>query len=117
MLDAAGGAPGLHAAAACLRRSTPWLRNLSYPADAWAHYDQLHTALKPWLQTAPGFRSHGAAGYSGPWIENVWISHFSSRAEAARAAGRPLASVFGPYVPILVPFTDQWVHGGPRQSG
>ena len=60
MLDAAGGAPGLHAAAACLRRSTPWLRNLSYPADAWAHYDQLHTALKPWLQTAPGFLAAAA---------------------------------------------------------
>jgi hypothetical protein len=60
---------------------------------------------------------HGAAGYNGPWIENVWIRNFSARAEEARTAGRPLSSVFGPYIPILVPFTDLWVHGGPKQQG
>ena len=104
-------------AISCLRRSTPELRNLTYPADAWSHYDELLRALAPWLQSTPGFRQHGAAGYGGPWLENVWISHFQTRAAAARAAGEPLAAVFGPYVPIFVPFTDQWVHGGPYQVG
>ena len=104
-------------AISCLRRSTPELRNLTYPADAWAHYDELLRALAPWLQSTPGFRQHGAAGYGGPWLENVWISHFQTRAAAARAAGEPLSAVFGPYVPIFVPFTDQWVHGGPYQVG
>lgn len=101
----------------CLRRSTPALRNLSYPADAWRHYDEVHAALAPWLQSAPGFHPHGAAGYGGPWLENVWITHFEAKAKAARAAGAPLSAVFGPYIPILVPFTDLWVHGGPRQVG
>jgi len=104
-------------ALACLRRSSPGLRNLSYPSDAWRHFDEVHAALAPWLQSAPGFRPHGAAGYGGPWLENVWISHFQAEAHAARAARKELSAVFGPYIPILVPFTDQWVHGGPRQVG
>ena len=113
----AGGPNGMRSALSCLRRTTPSLHNLSYPDDAWQHFDALHAALAPWLQSAPSFQRHGAAGYSGPWIENVWISRFSALANAARKAGRPLSHVFGPYIPILVPFTDQWVHGGPHQVG
>lgn len=105
----------LHHALACLRRTTASL-NLTYPnpSDAWAHYDELRRVMAPWLQSANGFRRHGASGYSGPWIENVWISHFERLAERARARRRGLHTVFGPYVPLLLPFTDHWVRdGGP----
>lgn len=71
--------------------------------------------MAPWLQSAPGFRRHGAAGYGGPWIENMWISHFEALAEGARARKLPLSAVFGPYIPLLLPFTDHWVReGGPN---
>ena len=99
---------------ACLRKTTPDL-NLSYPssdAEAWSHYDEVHREMGAWLQTAPGFRMHGFAGYNGPWIENAWISHFQQRLERARARGRRLSAVFGPYIPLFVPFTDHWVHAG-----
>ena len=101
------------AALTCLRKTTPGL-NLSYPADAWRHFDEVHAALRPWLQGTPGFRRHGAAGFGGPWIENVWISHFGALGAQARARGRPLRSIFGPYVPLFVPFTDHWVRAGYR---
>ena len=103
--------PSLRHALACLRRTTPLL-NLTYPHDAWAHFDEVHRALAPWLQSAPGFRRHGASGYGGPWIENVWIDHFEQRATSARQQGRPLYTAFGPYIPLLIPFTDHWVRHG-----
>ena len=109
-----GNAHFMRPALACLLKTTPGL-NLSYPssdAEAWSHYDDVHREMSAWLQTAHGFRMHGFAGYSGPWIENVWISHFQQRLERARAKGRPLRAVFGPYIPLFVPFTDHWVRAG-----
>ena len=112
-LNHAASVPSMHHAHACLRLTTPSL-NLSYPEDAWDHYDEIQRVMQRWLQSAPGFERHGAAGYRGPWIENVWISHFERLAARARSRRRPLHSVFGPFVPLLVPFVDQWVQrGGP----
>lgn len=110
---AANVTAGRHASAAvaCLLRTSPGLR-VTYPSDAEAHFDAVHIKLAPWLQSVPGFRRHGAAGYDGPWIENIWISHFGALARRARARSRPLRSIFGPYIPLFVPFTDHWVRGG-----
>ena len=107
-LNHAASVPSMHHAHACLRLTTPSL-NLSYPEDAWDHYDEIQRVMQRWLQSAPGFERHGAAGYRGPWIENIWISHFERLAARARSRRRPLHSVFGPFVPLLVPFVDQWV--------
>ena len=97
----------------CLRRTSPHL-NLSYPSDAEDHYSQIHGKLARWLQRARGFQPHGAAGYGGPWIENVWISHFGMLADQARSHGKPLHSVFGSYIPLFIPFTDHWRRGNYR---
>ena len=68
------GAPDVASASACLRLTTPRVR-LAYPADAEAHFGEVQRALAPWAQKK-GHRPHSAAKYHGPWVENVWISHF-----------------------------------------
>ena len=100
----------------CLRLTTPALQ-LAYPLDAEAHYEEIRQRLAPWRQDRPGFRPHGAAGYGGPWLENEWISGFERQWAAAKARGQPLQSVFGPWIPLLIPWTSLWVnnkYGYPR---
>ena len=50
---------------------------------------------------------HKYSGLSGPWLENAWCEY----ALARRRAGGRLSDVFGPYVPLLVPWTDIWIAG------
>lgn len=104
---AAPSLPSTAFAASCLGYTG--LTPLVYPTDAAAHYREIHKVLSPWAQTP----MHSAAGYSGPWIENVFISRFQPLAEAAVASGEPLSAVFGPYIPIFLPWTDLWVNGNP----
>ena len=60
-------------------------------------------ALAPWSQRRLGHRPHAYSGFEGPWIENEWVA----QAEAG-AFGGCLAADFGPFVPILLPWTDLW---------
>ena len=93
----------------CLRLTTPGLK-LAYPLDAEAHYEEIRQRLAPWRQDHPGNHPHRAAGYSGPWLENEWISGFERQWAAAKARGQPLQSVFGPWIPLLIPWTSLWVN-------
>ena len=94
----------------CLRQTKPNLPNLTYPDDAYEHFLQIHEGLKEWMQ-GPSHQPHDAANYSGPWIENRWISHFQNQLESTNN----LQDVFGPYIPILIPWTDVWVKTSRRQ--
>ena len=100
--------PSLGPALACLRKTTPKLQ-LRYPADAEAHFQQIRERLAPWAQHA-AHHPHGdkKTGFHGPWIENAWITHFEG-AYDRRARNATLADVFGPFVPLFVPFVDLWV--------
>ena len=115
---AACPAPSLEAAHACLRLTTPALE-LAYPADAEAHFAELQRALAPWWG-GRGRRPHTAGGFGGPGVENVWIRHFWDAA-AGRPRGRGgadcLAATFGPFIPLLVPWTDVWVAGDAKNGG
>lgn len=51
------------------------------------------------------FPPHAWAGYWGPWIENWWIKNFSQR-WFQRANGTKLHDIFGPFIPIFVPWVD-----------
>jgi len=89
----------------CLRYTKPELPDLSYPDDAFEHFHHVHHHLARWVQHS-NHKPHRAAGYTGPWIENYWISHFQQELEANNYS---LSDVFGPYVPLLIPWTDIWV--------
>ncbi len=103
-----------HTALACLRLTTPSVR-LRYPDDAEAHFREVRRALDPWAQKK-GHRPHRSAKYRGPWVENVWITHFE-RELRRRPPGSPLSSVFGPFIPLLVPWTDRFVSREARRRG
>lgn len=92
----------------CLRKTKPDLPDLPYPQDAFEHFQEIHSRLEKWLNPA----TLEYAGYSGPWMENQWISHFQ---EELKSNDNSLSDVFGPYVPILVPWTDNFEGGIPRK--
>lgn len=89
-------------ALACLRSCAD---SLAYPPDARAHFDEIHRALDNYSHVSYA----RLAGYRGPWIENRWIA--ATRADLARAdaAGGSLRDVAGPFVPLLVPWVDEWL--------
>ena len=43
-----------------------------------------------------------------PWIENHWITYFQKEL-VSKNNSSSLSDVFGPYIPIFVPWTDIWV--------
>ena len=89
----------------------------NYPQNAWQHFDHIHSSLHKWLQITPGFQTHCAAYYCGPWIENIWITTFSQKVKQLRMNNKPLSTIFGQYIPLFIPFTDLFVNGGISQNG
>ena len=90
---------------------------LEYPNDAEAHFEYIHHTLRPWLQNStvpiPDGRVHtmlSANGFHGPWLENLWISEGMAR-YAQRRPGESMRDVFGPVVPIFLPWDDWWCAG------
>ena len=82
----------------------------TYPADADEHFVAVHTAFERWTADSTYNRD---LGHSGPWIENHWIEHFSKAYQVRRASGGALKDIFGPYVPLLVPWNDLWMNENP----
>lgn len=97
-------------ALACLLKDRGREQYFEYPQDAESHFDEMHTTLAALYNFK---QPHTAAGYSGPWIENVWISHFENKITNTRASGGQLRSVFGAYIPLLIPWVDLWVNANP----
>jgi len=131
--------PNISAPGACLGLTNPVIgQRLAYPADAEAHFLEVERALARWKQKPGGqHKPHRAAGYAGPWIENHWIAHFesmlyrgrpdhsgglgggtfnfgssSSHAVGGGETSLCLRDVFGPFVPLLVPWVDRWLASG-----
>jgi len=94
----------------CLRKTKPDLPDLPYPQDAFEHFQEIHRHLKDWTQHSD-HSPHTYVGYSGPWIENHWITHFQEQLESENHS---LPDVFGPYIPIFIPWVDRYLlnHGG-----
>jgi hypothetical protein len=105
------------AALECLQMTTEWERPegvvssssvLHYPSDAVEHFHTIRLQLAPWAQHLRHI-PHNGPGYSGPWIENYWISYFE---EQLLLRPISLPSLFGPYIPLLIPWTDLWLAHG-----
>eukprot|EP00571_Detonula_confervacea_P007277 CAMPEP_0172331620 /NCGR_PEP_ID=MMETSP1058-20130122/62017_1 /TAXON_ID=83371 /ORGANISM="Detonula confervacea, Strain CCMP 353" /LENGTH=726 /DNA_ID=CAMNT_0013048889 /DNA_START=121 /DNA_END=2301 /DNA_ORIENTATION=- len=93
-------------ALSCLHKTSPLLM-LEYPADADAHMNEIRLALAPWAQHTAHVMSK-ARNYGGPWIENHWISHFESLYDDGNSTCA--SDIFGPFIPIFIPFVDHWVN-------
>jgi hypothetical protein len=102
-------AASVERALACLRKTTPDLQ-LEYPQDAEDHFNEIHAAMGKWLQDG-NHKMHGWKGYKGPWIENYWITHFYGLVQN-RSKDVHLSTIFGPYIPIFVPWVDHFVNSG-----
>jgi hypothetical protein len=96
--------PNLDVAMECLRKTTSDI-TLKYPDDADEHFNEIRIAMARYAQHAD-HKMHSAAGYSGPWIENNWISHFERLYDQGNEC---LSNIFGPFVPIFVPWVDTYV--------
>tara|TARA_B110001452_G_C15199885_1_gene416467 strand:- start:37 stop:1494 length:1458 start_codon:yes stop_codon:yes gene_type:complete len=103
------GARGLSHAAHCLGMARN--HSLQYPVDADEHFREVQRKMEPFSRGVP---PHSYAGYSGPWLENRWSAHFEAEYERVRARGGRLRDVFGPWVPIFLPWTDVFVKPGWR---
>jgi hypothetical protein len=100
----------LTVALSCLNLTTSALY-LEYPLDAEQHFREIRLALAPWAQHNAHI-VHTAAKYSGPWMENYWISHFEGLFDEQAANGSSfacLSDIFGPFIPLFVPWVDHWV--------
>ena len=91
----------------CLQRTTPSLKRLEYPSDADLHLNEIRLALAPWAQHG-SHKAHSYGGYGGPWIENRWITHFETIYQENKTACA--SHIFGPFIPIFIPWTDHWVN-------
>eukprot|EP00039_Didymoeca_costata_P004294 m.72460 g.72460 ORF g.72460 m.72460 type:complete len:693 (+) comp12331_c0_seq1:138-2216(+) len=87
---------------ACLRMTHHDI-NLEYPSDARQHFEDIHNAMKRFYE---GRKPHCGAGFCGPWMENNWISTFSS---GVSAPDFNFKDHFGPFIPLFIPWTDIWV--------
>lgn len=69
----------------------------------------IHYALSPWLQSSPSHQMHYAAGYHGPWLENVWIDMFYKKKYLYDSSSSfCLSDDFGGMIPLFIPWTDVW---------
>ena len=96
----------LSLAYSCLNRTTPSLR-LEYPEDAEEHFNEIRRAMAPWAQHTAHNKMRYAK-YSGPWIENEWITYFESLYDN-KTDGTCLWDHFGPFIPLFIPIHDHWI--------
>lgn len=68
-----------------------------FPDDAEKHFEELKNITAK-FRTSP---IHEYAGYSGPWIENIFISHFMDK---------PLA-YFNGFIPLFIQWIDTQILG------
>ena len=83
--------------------------NLTYPVDAEYHFNEIRLKLAEYAQHTH-HKYHNAAGYDGPWIENHFITYFESFYDEKLHDDQCLSDIYGPYIPIFIPFVDYWVH-------
>jgi hypothetical protein len=113
----------------CLQQTTPNV-TLLYPDDAEFHFQEIRIKLAQWAQHE-NHTMHTWSGYSGPWIENYWISKFESLydtrllqllllhenddtdhndTDEEASSSFCLSDLYGPYIPIFIPWVDQFVN-------
>ena len=122
--SATSSSDSIHPGWDCLRNTTPSL-SMRYPSDAQKHFIEIHKAMGRW---AANFHM------GVPGCENYWIYHSLGRLRWGHMNGhigmkndwkytvrkiRPsflfprdhIRNHFGPFVPLLLTWTDIWVNG------
>jgi len=92
----------------CMHLGREKKHGFKYPVDADAHFDEIQQVFEQ-IHEDP----HRAAGYSGPWMENFWISEFKKKLSVNRREGKRLKDIFGPFIPLFIPWVDIWVNANP----
>jgi hypothetical protein len=87
--------------------NTSSIQQLVYPIDADVHYNEIRMALAQYAQHS-NHKMHIAKQYTGPWIENVYINYFESLYDNDNNQ-LCLHDVFGPFIPIFIPWVDHLV--------
>ena len=67
-----------------------------HPVRFMTHYVEVLKNTRPFR----GFEHHSHGGYSGPWIENLWIEKFMNKEP----------ETFGPFVPLFIQWVDAIHH-------
>ena len=91
--------------------TTTAARKLEYPMDADQHFHDIRLAVSQYAQHS-NHKMHSAKQYAGPWIENAYISYFESLYDddSSNRQHQPcLSDIFGPFVPIFLPWVDHLV--------
>ena len=71
-------------------------QNMKFPYDAEEHYKKILNITSSYRNHTPTYVSLGSPPFSGPWIENLFISKYIHR---------PLAHFHG-FIPIFIPWQD-----------
>jgi hypothetical protein len=90
----------------CLRMTKGNI-GLQYPIDAEQHYNEIRYLLAPFAQHQ-NHTFHSATGFSGPWIENQFITHFETLYDSQHETSC-IHQHFGPYIPIFLPWVDHLI--------
>ena len=80
---------------------------LAYPADAEAHFEEIHRVLEPWITHTKPLKLPATS--QSIFIENHWINVFRERYNAVQGRGGRLREIFGPFVPLFIPWVELWL--------
>jgi len=111
------GAPNMSVALSCLRLTTPNL-TFTYPDDPFEHFLQIHATMRPWIERFPPRcwpKDESKGRFCGPWLENHWVKHFEHLLELS-GKETCLTETFGPFIPLLVPWSDIRRQGGYQED-
>lgn len=100
----------------CLFQNKPGI-DLKYPTDAQEHFQEIHNAAMNLMgvTSISSYPMHTYYGYSGPWVENYWISllhdflKMNNDNNKEQEGGETFKDIFGPFVPIIIPWVDMFV--------
>ena len=100
-----------HPAIQCLRQTAPSVK-LQYPLDALKHFKEIHKTILEDILLPDGITNtkyHDYAGYSGPRIENYWISTFYEKHLPQIQNGTAcLPNLYGPFIPLFIPWVEKF---------
>jgi hypothetical protein len=85
---------------------SPWLTPTKHSRNIRKHSHPENNHYQHINKEEEGIRYHHAAGYDGPWIENIWIDYFYNNKSVQDLSC--LMNEYGGMIPLFIPWTDLW---------